>query len=298
MPVWVVFEVKCPTVNLEDVRIVGSLPELGSWESSRALPLVTSERTYPAWRTAEISLPSQVTEVVQYKYIKVFDGSLVQWEGGPNRILDVSCLVERMVNYVDDLTFDINDTVLDSGLNRIRFQFSRNLQSVTTSRFASSVPSPLRASQTPVEKHPNSLEDLENVLRELKELELMNLSSRPEIRRAIAAVRGAMEVERSGRLRFRRPITCAMLALLMVPVMPLLVTAALVSNNQSARLRYNSLLASATENVKRPLRRLLEPTEELRAWTVLPPGCRTRQGSRRAGGQMTQRCVPLRRRFE
>ena len=53
MPVWVVFEaldlvekwansasvllgfqrpeVKCPTVNLEDVRIVGSLPELGSW---------------------------------------------------------------------------------------------------------------------------------------------------------------------------------------------------------------------------------------------------------------------------
>ena len=57
-------------------------------------------------------------------------------QGGPNRILDVSCLVERMVrticrqpaqaapdvlwlqvpnqvNYVDDLTFDINDTVLD-----------------------------------------------------------------------------------------------------------------------------------------------------------------------------------------
>ncbi|CAE7310274.1 glaA [Symbiodinium natans] len=82
MPVWVVFEVKCPTVNLEDIRIVGSLPELGSWETSRALPLATSERTYPAWRSAEISLPSHVTEVVQYKYIKVFDGSLVQWEDG------------------------------------------------------------------------------------------------------------------------------------------------------------------------------------------------------------------------
>ena len=27
------------------------------------------------------------------------------------------------------------------------------------------------------------------------------------------------------------------------------------ASNQSARLRYNSLLASATENVKRPLRR-------------------------------------------
>ena len=27
------FEVKCPTVNLEDIRIVGSLPELGSWQS-------------------------------------------------------------------------------------------------------------------------------------------------------------------------------------------------------------------------------------------------------------------------
>ncbi|CAK9085959.1 4-alpha-D-glucan glucanohydrolase) [Durusdinium trenchii] len=80
MPVWVVFEVKCPTVNLEDVRIVGSLPELGSWEPSRALPLSTSEHSYPSWRSAEVSLPSQMAEVVQYKYIKVFDGSLVQWE--------------------------------------------------------------------------------------------------------------------------------------------------------------------------------------------------------------------------
>lgn len=54
---------------------------------------------------------------------EVFDGSLVQWEvqsvavrrvlwgleAGPNRFLDLSCLLERMVNYVDDLTFDVND---------------------------------------------------------------------------------------------------------------------------------------------------------------------------------------------
>lgn len=265
MPVWVVFEVKCPTVNLEDVRIVGSLPELGSWEPSRALPLSTSEHTYPSWRSAEVSLPSQVSEVVQYKYIKVFDGSLVQWEAGPNRFLDLSCLLERMVNYVDDLTFDVNDNVTRRSGNRIRFQETSKsaVTSVTTSRFASSVPSPLRTSQTPVEKTPSCLDELENIMRELRELELMNLASRPEIRRAMNAVGGAMEVERTGRHfpRHRGRLTVAMVALLMVPLMPLIVSAVLVSQQQPARLRYKSLVASAKEAVRQPLRRFLEPTD-------------------------------------
>ncbi|CAE7570827.1 glaA, partial [Symbiodinium pilosum] len=111
--------------------------------------------------------------------------------------------------------------------------------------------------------------------------------------RAIASVRGAMEVERSGRLRWHhRPITCAMLALLMVPLMPLLVTAALVSNVRSAKLRYNSLMDSATESVKRPLRRLLEPADP-RAWTVMS-ACRVPKRARMA----THRMLPLRRRLD
>jgi len=280
MPVWVVFEVKCSTVNLEDVRIVGSLPELGSWETSRALPLSTSEHTYPSWRSAEVSLPSQVSEVVQYKYIKVFDGSLVQWEAGPNRFLDLSCLLERMVNYVDDLTFDVNDTVTRRSGNRIRFQETSKsaVTSVTTSRFASSVPSPLRTSQTLVEKPPSCLDELEDIMRELRELELMNLASRPEIRRAMNAVSGAMEVERTGRhfARHRGSRTVAMVALLMVPLMPLIVTAVLVSQQQPARLRYKSLVASAKEAVRQPLRRFLEPTDCAYAMPVQHMRCSAR----------------------
>mmetsp|Transcript_66860 Transcript_66860/g.159551 ORF Transcript_66860/g.159551 Transcript_66860/m.159551 type:complete len:299 (-) Transcript_66860:125-1021(-) len=295
MPIWVVFEVKCPTVNLEDVRVVGSVPELGSWEPSRALPLVSTERTYPSWRSVEIALPSQGAEVVQYKYIKVFDGSLVQWEAGPNRFLDLSCLLERMVNYVDDLTFDLKDNVPRRSGNRIRFQetFKSAVTSVTTSRFASSVPSPLRASQTPVEKTPSCSEELDNILRELTELQHMNLSSRPELRRAVQAVQAAIEVERSGgRRKEHRPVTCAMVALLMVPLMPLLVTALLVAQLQPARARYNSFMALATEAFKRPLRRLLEPDCGSRAGMV--PWMQS--SARGSLAMRADRCLPSSRR--
>eukprot|EP00931_Biecheleriopsis_adriatica_P006298 TRINITY_DN107711_c0_g1_i1.p1 TRINITY_DN107711_c0_g1~~TRINITY_DN107711_c0_g1_i1.p1 ORF type:complete len:316 (-),score=39.67 TRINITY_DN107711_c0_g1_i1:15-962(-) len=261
MTVWVIFEVRCPTVNNEDVRLVGSLPELGSWNPAEALPLKTSERTYPVWQTAELPLPSQPHEVVQYKYIKVFGGSVVQWEAGPNRILEPSCLNKRLVNCVDDVSFDVRDNAMRRSPARIRCQGTSksSVPSVTTSRFASSVPSPLRMSQTPVEKSPSCIEELESILRELKELEPMTLPSRPEIRRAITAVSSAVQVERSGgrfRKRQSRSITCAMVSLLMVPLMPMIVAAAVISNVPSAKSRYEHLVAAASELAGTQLGRL------------------------------------------
>jgi len=292
MTVWVVFEVKCSTVNFEDIRLVGSLSELGAWNPSQALQLKASERTYPLWRTAELSLPSRVPETVQYKYIKVFGGSVVQWEAGPTRILERSCLSEGTVNYVDDGNFGASDTSSRQNRARIRFQEGKAsqleelrllneqlAQSIATSRFASSVPSrvpsrspsPLRTSpgsrspgQTPPEKTPSCIEELERLLRELKELEPMNLQSRAEIRRAIAAVRSAVDVERSVQrlgLNQKRSLsaTFAMLSLLVAPIMPIAVATALIISVPAARQRFDRLLKRVMEDavVRRPLTRLM-----------------------------------------
>lgn len=314
---WVVFEIRCPTVNFEDIRVVGSLPELGAWNPSQAVQLKTSDRTYPLWRTAELSLPSRGREAVQYKYIKVFGGSVVQWEACPTRILECSCLSDRMVNYVDDGNFDAFDNARGQSKARIRFQEGKASQieelrllneqlahSIATSRFASSVPSralsrspsPLRTSPgsrslspTPPEKSPSCIEELETILRELRELEHMNLQSRGDVRRAITAVRAAVEVERRAhhlRLTQKRSpsATFALLFLLMVPVLPMAVASALIISVPSAWQRFDGLLQRAEDAARRPWARLMArralatPASRSYLCAPRPPGIR---GSRR-----------------
>lgn len=251
MGIRVVFEVSCPTVNFEEVRVVGSHPELGAWDPLLAVPLKTSEQQYPLWRTAELLLP---IEVVQYKYLKVLGGA-VQWEAGPHRILDVGCLSNCMVNVVEDMKFDADAGLAQRSTSgaRIRFQEPSKSQmtSLGTSRLASSVPSPLRTSAgpTPVEKSPCCMGELEGILRELLELESMNLAGHAEIRRAAAAVRSAIEAERSGgRYRFPRRArccTCTGLAFLMVPILPLIVALSIFHRVPSARRRSVKLAEKA-----------------------------------------------------
>jgi len=247
MSVRVIFEVSCPTASFEEVCVVGSLPELGAWDSARAVPLKTSEQSYPVWRTPELLLSCQVSALVQYKYIKLGSGSSAQWEVGPNRILDLACLSETMVNCVEDVTLDIDeDLARRSNGARIRFQESgclakSQVNSRATSRPASSIPSPLRTSagQTPVEKSPRGMQELEGVLRELMDLESMNLSGRADLRRAIAAVRSAIEAEQGGGspYQFRRcsGCTCAAFSLLLVPLLPLIVASVILWRVPSAR---------------------------------------------------------------
>lgn len=43
------FRVRCYTSHPEMVRITGNIPELGSWNVSKAFPLITDEYIYPTW---------------------------------------------------------------------------------------------------------------------------------------------------------------------------------------------------------------------------------------------------------
>lgn len=237
-----------------------------------------------------MSLPSRGAEAVQYKYIKLFGGSVVQWEASPTRILERSCLSERMVNFVDDGGFNSSDNTSRQSKARIRFQEGPASQveelrllneqlahSIATSRFASSVPSrapsrapsplrtpsPLRsAGPTPPEKSSTCIEELETILRELKELEPMNLQSRADIRRAITAVTAAVEVERRAhhlRMSQKRSLsaTFALLSLLMVPALPITVASALIVSVPSARQRFDGLLRRAEGAARRPWSKLM-----------------------------------------
>lgn len=241
----VVFEVTCPTIGFEEVRVVGSLAELGAWDPTLAVPLQTNDRQYPVWRSAEVLLPKEAPEPLQYKYVMVFSGAVVQWEAGPNRSLQSSSLLDGATNLIEDVMFDLDGSLArkNSGV-RIRFQEAlekSQLPSLEMSRFASSVPSPLRAygaGQTPVEKSPRGgTRELESVLRELMMLEPMYRVGQKEVRRAAAAVRAAIEAERSsGRCRRRaRGCTCAAVSLLMVPLVPMVVAAGILWRVPSAR---------------------------------------------------------------
>jgi 1,4-alpha-glucan branching enzyme len=72
----------------ESIFLVGSIPQLGNWNTGNAVPLSASgyTSTNPVW-SVTVNLP--VGTSFQYKYLrKNQDGSVV-WESDPNRSYSV-----------------------------------------------------------------------------------------------------------------------------------------------------------------------------------------------------------------
>ena len=78
------FSVTATTSWGQNIFVVGSVPELGSWATAQAKPL--SAASYPTWSSV-IALPAGVS--VQYKYIRKDAAGNVTWESGVNRTLAV-----------------------------------------------------------------------------------------------------------------------------------------------------------------------------------------------------------------
>lgn len=84
----VTFEEMVTTTWGESVYIVGSISQLGNWDTSSAVALSASQYTAanPIW-TATITLPAGTS--FEYKYVKIeADGSVV-WESDPNQSFTV-----------------------------------------------------------------------------------------------------------------------------------------------------------------------------------------------------------------
>ncbi|WIM99759.1 carbohydrate-binding module family 20 domain-containing protein [Actinoplanes oblitus] len=64
----------------QNVYVVGNVPALGGWDTTKAVPLTTTSSTFPAW-TGGAALPPNT--YVEYQYIvKNPNGSVARWEKG------------------------------------------------------------------------------------------------------------------------------------------------------------------------------------------------------------------------
>ncbi|BCJ47306.1 hypothetical protein GCM10010168_71050 [Actinoplanes ianthinogenes] len=62
----------------QNVYVVGSIPALGNWDTSRAVPLSTTSSTFPVW-TGGAALPPNT--YVEFQYIvKNPNGTVARWE--------------------------------------------------------------------------------------------------------------------------------------------------------------------------------------------------------------------------
>ena len=74
------FDVNATTWVGQNVYVVGSIPALGSWNTSSAVAL--SAAGYPVW-SGTVTLPPNTS--FEYKYIKKDPDGTVEWESGGNR---------------------------------------------------------------------------------------------------------------------------------------------------------------------------------------------------------------------
>jgi glucoamylase len=79
----VTFDVIATTVYGENVKLAGSISQLGSWDTSSAIALSASSYTSsnPLWYVT-VTLPAGST--FTYKYIRVESDGSIQWESDPN----------------------------------------------------------------------------------------------------------------------------------------------------------------------------------------------------------------------
>ncbi|GAA4391183.1 carbohydrate-binding module family 20 domain-containing protein [Actinomadura verrucosospora] len=74
------FNVNATTTWGTSVYLVGDVPALGSWDTSKAVKL--SPSGYPIW-SGTVTLPANTK--IEYKYLKKTDAGAVTWESGANR---------------------------------------------------------------------------------------------------------------------------------------------------------------------------------------------------------------------
>lgn len=80
----VTFDLTATTVYGENIKLAGSIPQLGDWNTNNAVPLSADKYTSsnPLWYvTVDLLSGSSF----QYKYIRVESNGSVQWESDPNR---------------------------------------------------------------------------------------------------------------------------------------------------------------------------------------------------------------------
>lgn len=106
------FQVIAHTQTGESIALVGSTPELGSWEISKCIRLRTSSDRYPLWWTETaidiqpIGEPREDRQKVEYKYVKLDAQGFGRWESFDlNRWMPIDPQHRSRTIIVDDGAF-------------------------------------------------------------------------------------------------------------------------------------------------------------------------------------------------
>lgn len=80
----VTFDLIATTYYGENIKIAGSISQLGSWDTSKAVALSAADYTSSnnLW-FVDVSLPAGT--VFEYKYIRIESDGTIEWESDPNR---------------------------------------------------------------------------------------------------------------------------------------------------------------------------------------------------------------------
>jgi trehalose-6-phosphate synthase len=100
------FKLTFNTVPGEEIRVIGNIPELGSWDINKGERMITSKLDYPIWKTKENIKVSQDT-LIQYKYVVFKNGIFDKWEILPNnsnRTLSTQHLLRVIVHDIQEVS--------------------------------------------------------------------------------------------------------------------------------------------------------------------------------------------------
>lgn len=84
----ITFDILVTTLWGESIQVIGSTTELGSWDTSTAVPLTAAQYTSgnPLWSTTvNIAAGAKLT----YKFIRILTDGTVEWEAGSDRTYTV-----------------------------------------------------------------------------------------------------------------------------------------------------------------------------------------------------------------
>ena len=82
---YVQFKFSCNLQEGEEVRVVGSIEELGKWDIKKSEKLIFSKLDIPIWKSKEnIKIPQNT--FFEYKYVIYKNGNFDRWENIPSHI--------------------------------------------------------------------------------------------------------------------------------------------------------------------------------------------------------------------
>lgn len=116
------FTLRVETSFGESMYVLGNAKELGNWQLPGATALTTDAGHYPVWTSKPVTITASLPLTLEYKYVKVRDGRLVQWEPiqGNHRI-DIQCQPASLLVTADIWSLQSDPIVVNDTPDPVEF---------------------------------------------------------------------------------------------------------------------------------------------------------------------------------